>query len=48
MKPWFSVFIPIKGQAILPRSLPATPKRTRNALQGDSALQVVSMSQSLT
>ena len=31
-----------------PRSLPATPKRTRNELQRDSALQFVSLSQSLT
>jgi hypothetical protein len=30
--------IQIKGQAILPRSLPAILKRTRNALQRDSAL----------
>jgi hypothetical protein len=37
-----------KGQAILPRSLPATLKRTENALRGDSALQFVSMSQTLT
>ncbi len=38
----------IKEQAILPRSLPATLKRTRNALQGDGALQFVSVPQSLT
>jgi hypothetical protein len=39
--------IQIKGQAILPRSFPASLKRTRNALQRDSALQFVSMSQKL-
>jgi hypothetical protein len=40
--------IQIKGQAILPRSFPATLKRNRNALQRDSALQFVSVSQSST
>jgi hypothetical protein len=40
--------IQVKGQAIERRSLPATLKRTRNALQRDSALQFVSMSQTLT
>ena len=34
--------------AICPGTFPATLKRTRNALQRDSALQFVSTSQSLT
>src|SRR6202158_4805639 len=37
--------IQIKGKAILPRSLPATLKSTRNAPQRDSVLLFVSMSQ---
>jgi hypothetical protein len=38
----------IAGQAIFPRSLPASLKRIRDALQRDGALQFVSISQTLT
>ena len=40
--------IKIKGQAILRRSLAETLKRTRNAVGGDSAFHLVSISQTLT
>src|SRR5712671_3638133 len=40
--------IKIKGQTILRRSLAETLKRTRNAVRGDSAFHLVSISQTLT